>query len=145
MGFSKTTFADMSVEFPKRYTKVEAAPYTTFTEAPGAVYEAGTSLSATLLNARDQALYDSYYGNGNTIVSTVTTNFSYSGDQVIEIQELESSVLYRKTTFSYTGDNVTSINTKIYDTDGITILREFTDAMTYSLGNISSIARTIIT
>lgn len=50
MIYSRQTWNDRSVEYPRRYTSVVDGSYTTFTPSPGTITEAGTPINASNLN-----------------------------------------------------------------------------------------------
>jgi hypothetical protein len=127
--YSKETWVDRSVQYPRRYQD-ELTNVKTWTPDPGTVTEAGTDITATRMNKIESGIFDAYYQAGATPPETGTASFTYSGDELTVINEYVGGTLFRKTTNSYSGGYVSAVNTKIYDTDGTTVLRDWTISIT---------------
>ena len=98
-------------------------------------------ISADRLNNISHALFDTYFQS--PFLENSTTDLIYTGDNLTQVDETVSSVLRRRTTLSYSGDDLTSVNVKIYDEDGTTILEEFTDTLIYTDGALTSVTRVV--
>ena len=97
-------------------------------------------------NRWEQGIFDAYYqSEGPFLLDESETDYTYSGTNLTVVNEKISSVLHRKTTYTYTLDNLTSANVKIYDSDGTSIIKEYSDTFTYVDGNLTKVEREVIT
>jgi hypothetical protein len=88
-------------------------------------------------------IFDAYFQSGATFHENVTTTLTYAGGNLTQVDETISGVLRRRTTLTYTGSDLTGVNVKVYDTDGLTILKEYTDTLTYTDGDLTSVVRVV--
>ena len=76
---------------------------------------------------------------------THTITNTYTNGLITQVDETVSGVLRKRWTYSYDANgNLTSVNTKIYASDGVTILKQFTDTYSYTAGEITSVQRTVV-
>jgi len=73
-----------------------------------------------------------------------TQEIIYTGDNITQIDSKISTVLRLRESITYVADQITEINIKVFDTDGITILQEFTDTVSYDDDKIDEITRVVI-
>lgn len=74
-----------------------------------------------------------------------TTEYTYTNGNISVVDYKISTVLRRKDTITYDGsNNISTINIKVYASDGTTIVKEYTDTITYSVDNITNVARSVI-
>ncbi len=74
-----------------------------------------------------------------------TVTVTRSSGKITQIDETKNSVLRRRIILTRTAGIVTSINVKLYQLNGTTIEREYTDTLTRTDGVLTSIARTVTT
>lgn len=133
MLLNPITWVDRAVEFARRFTDQNANELT-LTPSPGTITEEGTPFSATNMNSLVNALTGKY---------DVVQEITYDDDLIIKIDYLVATVLRRRETISYDNGLIDEINYKIYDTDGTTVLDEFTDTINYDDGKIDEIVRVV--
>ena len=76
---------------------------------------------------------------------THTITNTYTNGLITQVDETVSGVLRKRWTYSYDANgNLTSVNTKIYASDGVTILKQFTDTYSYTAGEITSVQRRVV-
>ncbi len=84
-------------------------------------------------NGVNQGVWEAYYQSGDLPWGGITKTPTYNqgtGD-VDRIDELVGGKLLRRRTYTYTGDDLTSVNIRVYDDDGATVIGEVTDTLSY--------------
>lgn len=102
---------------------------------------AAPGISALRLNEISQALFDTYYQA--PFLENATTELIYDSGNLVRVDESVASALRRRTVLSYSGPDLSTVNVKIYDEDGVTILEEYTDTLIYDSGNLVSVGRVV--
>lgn len=72
------------------------------------------------------------------------TSLTFTDGNLTQVDVTLSGVLRRRETLAYTGGSLTSVNVKVYTSDGVTIAKEYTDTLTYVDGNLSNVQRMVI-
>jgi len=100
---------------------------------------------------QDIVVINETYGTPENFNQAIAHKVDYTYDVngfITQIDELmndgQSDILRRRTTFTYSSELISTVNTKIYDTDGSTVLIEFTDTYYYSGDDIDYIERTVV-
>jgi hypothetical protein len=112
---------------------------------------AAPPISATNLNKIEDGIFD----NDSNLTSHIANIFPhfgyaftqeilYTGDDITQIDSKIATVLRLRETVTYVGDEITEINIKVFDDDGVTILQEFTDTISYDDDKIDEITRTVV-
>lgn len=140
--YQPTDWKDRVVEKPRTFTVTNNPDGTiTLAPSPGTVVEEGTPVNAVNLNQISQALFDAYYQA--PFLETATTELIYDAGNLVRVDESVASVLRRRTALSYSGSDLSTVNVKIYDEDGATLVEEYTDTLNYSGGNLVSVGRVV--
>lgn len=145
MAYVKQTFVDRAVEFARRITMTLVSGTTyDYTPVTGTITNAGTDFTSTIMNKMESGIFDAYYSSLAELPTAGTSSYTWSGDKVTQVNEYESGVLSRKTSYTYDiDDNISSINVKVYFTDGVTILRDWTVSFTFVGGVVTATTRTV--
>lgn len=140
--YKPVEWKDRLVERPRTFnTTSNPDGSITFTPAPGTVLEEGTAVNAGNMNPISQTLFDVYAQI--PYLTNAETQLIYDNGNLIRVDETVSAILRRRTTLNYTGADLASVNVKIYDADGVTILEDFTDTLRYDNGALVSVIRTV--
>lgn len=104
------------------------------------------------MDTMDYGILNSFYqSEAMWLVDDSEEDIVYSGTNISELRLYEAAgstapVLRRRITLNYTSDDITSINAKVYEDDGATVLLEYTDTLTYSVGgNLDKVSRSVVT
>lgn len=104
---------------------------------------AAPGISAGELNKIGQGIEDAYYQSQATFLENVTTTLIYTSGDLTRVDESVASVLRRRTSLSYTGGDLTSTNVKLYAENGVTVVKDFTDTLTYVSGELTNVSRVV--
>lgn len=81
MAYTKTTWADRTVQYPNRFTRTSDGTYDTLTPAPGTVTTAGTPITASALNNLETGV-----SNNDTRLTTIENGYiKFSGPQTATV------------------------------------------------------------
>lgn len=106
--------------------------------------DAPPAITDVELNRIDEGIFNAYFQSGGSFLEpNTTTDFIYSGGNLSVIDEKVAGVLRRKTTLSYVSGSLQTVNTKIYAEDGTTVIKDFTDNLTYSGNDLTKITRVV--
>ncbi len=101
----------------------------------------GPGLSATLLNANDDAIFSSFWQA--PFLENSEVEFTRTGDKLTLVEESVATVLRRRTDLTYTGDQLTSVRVRSYADDGVTVISDYTDTATYSGPVLTKVTRVV--
>jgi hypothetical protein len=65
MTYSKTNWADRSVQYPNRFIRTSDGTYDTLTPSPGTITQSGTPITATALNNMENGIYNNDVNKAN--------------------------------------------------------------------------------
>jgi len=102
-----------------------------------------TDITPTQLNRMETGIFDAYFQSGAMFHEAVTATPTYSGSNITQVNETVGGVLRRRTDLTYSSDNISTVRVRVYDTNGTTVLKDYTDTYAYSGENISSITRAV--
>jgi hypothetical protein len=108
-------------------------------------------INAANLNKIEDGIFDND-ANLNSHIANIFPHFGYAftqeiiyaGDDITQIDSKIATVLRLRESITYVADQITEINIKVFDTDGITILQEFTDTISYDDNKIDEITRAVV-
>ena len=150
MSFIEREVKDRIVQNPRRYQLVNTSTGQTLgtfdlTPVPGTITEIGTPINKSFLQPIEKGIHDSYYQSGAMFLEDNTeADLIYTNNVLTSIDEKINNVLRRRTTLNYNSGNLISVNTKVYDLDGTTILNDYTDTLNIIGGVLESVTRTVI-
>lgn len=102
-----------------------------------------TDILPAELNRIEAGIFDAYFQSGALFHEDVTVTPTYSGENLTQVDETVGGVLRRRTNLTYSGDNISTVRVRVYNTDGTTVLKDYTDTYNYSGENISSVTRAV--
>lgn len=138
--FKRFIWRDENVQYPNRYL-VDGA-YKTIVRDVGTI-TVQDAISSTRMNKLENGLFDAYYAHGGMPIEGAITSLVRVNNKLSEVNETISGVLYRKTTLNRTNGKLTSVNVKIYDTDGITVIKDYTDTLVKTNNKLTSVERVV--
>ena len=106
-------------------------------------------ISATQLNRMEKGIWEALVSSGDLPWGGVTRTPTYDPvtDDITQSDEVivASGKLLRRRTYAYTDEDLTTINIKVYDDDGVTVIGEVTDTLSYNGdGDWTSTTRVVI-
>lgn len=143
--YTPTTWEDRLVEKPRTFTVTNNPDGTiTLTPAPGVVLDEGTAVNAAVMNSLEQRAYKAYEQSESMyLTDEAERHYTYDGDDMVKREDFVEAVLRRETTYVYTDGNITGKTVKLFDTDGVTVLKQYTDIITYTGDEITNMARDV--
>ena len=96
----------------------------------------GEIIDETWGNTVDKGVFDAYHQSGALYLADGATceHVEDVDGNLIERHIKVADVLRNRTDLSYTDGELSSIRTRVYDTDGTTVLSDWTDTITYPGG-----------
>ena len=96
----------------------------------------GTSpaINDTNLNLNEKGIMDSNYGKDLPIIDNANKQYTYdTSGNITKVEYFDSSTLRQQLDYTInTNGQVTTRRTRIYDTDGTSVLEDFTDTWNYN-------------
>lgn len=77
-------------------------------------------------------------------MDAVTTTMTRTDGVLTQVDESIGGTLRKRTALTYTGGVLTESTETVYDTDGTTVLKQWTDTLTYTDGVLTSTVRAVI-
>lgn len=148
--FKKTIWKDRGVQKPRTYRPTNNADGTvTLTPEPGQIYEVGTTVNAAQLNRMEKGIWEALFSSSDLPWGGITRTPTYDPATADITQSGEVIVatgkLLRRRTYGYTGENLTTANIKVYADDGVTVIGEVTDTLSYNAdGDWTGTTRVVI-
>lgn len=104
---------------------------------------ASPAINATNLNLNENGIFDAYYQSGATPFEAAVLTPTYLNGNLISEDERIAGLLYRRIEYTYTNGNLTTLVTKIYAANGVTIIKQATDTISYLNGNYNGESRVV--
>lgn len=102
---------------------------------------AAPAINALRLNNISEGLFDTYWQT--PFLEDAVTDLVYSLGNLVRVDETVVLTLRRRTVLSYLGDDLDEVTVTSYDSDGVTVLSQYTDTLGYSLGDLVSVTRVV--
>ena len=94
-------------------------------------------------NKVDTGVHDAYHQSGAMyLVNGEREHFNDVNGDLSYVLDTVGGVLRRRTDLAYTSGELSSVRTRVYDTNGTTVLSDWTDTITYP-GGVFKSTRTV--
>ena len=105
----------------------------------------GDVLTEAKIDNIDNGVFNAYFqSEATTLLDGVTLTLTYTAGDLTEVLEKTSgAVNIRRSTLTYSAGNLSTVNVKIYETDGSTVDTEYTDTLTYTGSDLTSVSRSV--